>query len=807
MIRTALTACIALVAVAEHAVADASESTLAVYPPQVHLHDAADFQRLVVRQTAPDGLTRDVTAEAEYRWSPPDVATIATGFVQPTSNGTTTLLVRVGEQEVTLPVAVTGVQQERPISFQRDVLPALTKAGCNTGDCHGSARGQDGFHLSLFGYDPAGDYQRITRELPGRRINLALPAESLLLQKATGSVPHTGGALFDADSRHYATVIGWLRAGAPRDPQDTPLVTGIEIFPPTVSVLPVADGMQQTLVRAHYADGTDRDVTHLATFMSSNAPAATVAADGRVTAVARGESQVLARFDAYTVGTPIIVTPTDAPLPEFSPTDHYVDQRINAKLKRLRIAPSPVCSDEIFVRRVYLDIVGQLPTVAEYEAFMKSDAPAKRTRLVDELLERKAFIELWVMKWAERLQMRSTPEVSYKAMLRYYTWLQQRLANDVPMDQIVRDLLTAEGGTFSAPATNYYELERDTLKLAENTAQVFMGPRLQCAQCHNHPFDRWTMDDYYGFAAFFAQVGRKDAEDPRERIVYNRGRGEVKHPVDGRVMPPTYLGGGRADLRGRDRRVVFAEWLTADDNPFFAHNLANFVWAHFFGRGIIEPVDDVRVSNPPSNPELLDALAQRLIAYDYDLARLVRDICTSEAYQRATRSTPSNAGDSRNFARAPIRRLRAEILLDIITQVTETADKFRGLPAGARAVQIADGNTTNYFLTTFGRTERETACTCEITVDPNLSQSLHLINGRTVHQKIHAGGVVQRLLEAEQAPTEIIRQLYLRCLSRPPTEKEQAALSKAVNDADDRKTALEDVFWALLNSKEFVCNR
>jgi hypothetical protein len=463
-----------------------------------------------------------------------------------------------------------------------------------------------------------------------------------------------------------------------------------------------------------------------------------------------------------------------------------------------------LCTDSEFIRRVSLDVCGVLPTSEETERFVADADPAKREKLVDDLLTRKEFVELWVMKWSELLQIRSSIYVSYKATLLYYNWLQEQIAGNVPIDEMVKKLLGAQGGTFSNPATNYFQAEQDRLKTAENVAQVFMGMRIQCAQCHNHPFDRWTMDDYYSFAAFFAQIGRKAGGDPRETIVFNAAGGEVNHLVGGRAMPPKFLGGATPDCTGRDRREVLGEWLASADNPFFARNLANIVWAHFFGRGIVHEVDDVRVSNPPVNGPLLDALAQRFTEYKYDFKRLVRDICTSRTYQLSTRMNETNEFDERNFSHATLRRIRAEVLLDIISQATQTKDKFAGLPLGARAVQIADGNTATYFLTTFGRATRETVCSCEVKMEPNLGQALHLMNGENVHTKVKDGAVVQRLLDEGKTPQQVVSELYLRCLSRPPTEEESKAIDEQLAGVPDPRAALEDVFWALLNSREFI---
>jgi len=390
--------------------------------------------------------------------------------------------------------------------------------------------------------------------------------------------------------------------------------------------------------------------------------------------------------------------------------------------------------------------------------------------------------------------------------LLYFNWLKDRIANNVPMDKIVKELLTSKGGTFTNPATNYYQVERDNLKITENVAQVFMGMRLQCAQCHNHPFDRWTQDEYYSFASFFSQVGRKGAADPRENIIYNRKSGEINHPVHKKPMPPKFLGGDSPEIpRGADRREVLADWLASPQNPFFARNLANLVWAHFFGQGIIEPVDDVRVSNPPSNPELLDQLSEKFTSYNYDFKKLVRDVCNSRTYQLSTKTNASNESDTRNFARSNLRRLRAEIMLDVISQTTETKNKFQGLPLGAKAIQIADGRVNNYFLTTFGRATRETVCSCEVVMEPSLSQALHLLNGDTTNKRIKQGKVIANDLKNGKKPDEIIDDLYLRCYSRSPRDSEKANLLASL-DMNNPQEGLEDIFWALLNSKEFIFN-
>jgi Protein of unknown function (DUF1549)/Protein of unknown function (DUF1553)/Bacterial Ig-like domain (group 2) len=786
-------------------------SALAVFPPGIQLDSARDAQAVIAKFTRPDGITVDVTAQSQFTLSNPALAKIENGKLTPLADGAGELTITYGGQSQKIALVVKNAQTDPPISFKLDVMPVFLRAGCNTGGCHGSARGKDGFRLSLFGYDPDGDYTRITREQPGRRINLALPEESLLLTKSTGSVSHTGGTRFKPDSHLYASVYRWLDAGAPQDPADVAKPVALELMPGN-AVLEEGDKMQ-FIARAKYSDGTDRDVTRLVLFMSNNDASAAVSEDGLVTAKARGEAFVMARFATFTVGSQVIVIPRNQKYDWPGPTENnYIDTHVNNKLKKLRILPSELCTDEDFLRRAYVDIIGLLPTREEYDKFANDADPKKREKLVDELLGRKEFVELWVMKWAELLQIRSdnNQQVSYKAVVLYFNWLQDKIANNVPFDQIVREMLSANGGTFTNPASNYYQIERDTLKIAENAAQTFMGMRIQCAQCHNHPFDRWTQDDYYGFAAYFAQVGRKQGEDPRETIVFNTASGTVKHPIKGDKIEPKLL--GESQIRpippGKDRREVVAAWLASPENPYFAKNLANIVWAHFFGKGIIDPVDDVRISNPASNPELLEALGQKFTSYKYDFKRLVRDICTSRTYQLATRTNPTNELDEKNFSHQYIRRMRAEVALDVINQVTETKQKYRGLPLGSRAVQIADGRTSNYFLTTFGRATRDTVCSCEVKMEPNLSQALHLINGNTVHNNVASSPVIPALLKEKKPPQEVVTELYLRTLTRRPTAKEVEKIDKLLADAkpDEQKNILQDLFWALLNSEEFIFN-
>jgi hypothetical protein len=788
---------------------------LEIFPEKFSLETKRDFHRVVVFATFKDATTRDVTAFASLRLADGKVAAFdAYSLHALTDAGKTEVIAEIGGLTARAPVEVKDGLKDRAVSFRLDVMPVFMRATCNSGGCHGAARGKDGFRLSLFGMDPDGDYIRLTRELVGRRINLAIPEESTLVEKCVGKVPHSGNKLYEADSEYNKTILEWISNGAKDDPANVAKVTGIDIYPKQI-VLEGPAATQQITVRATYSDGTDRDVTNLALFMSNNDPVASISKAGVVKSGERGAAFLLARFNVFSITSQVIVIPKGL-VYERPKTEefNYIDKAVNERLHRLRITPSGLCTDEEYVRRAFIDVVGLYPKPEEIKAFVADKRPDKRAQLVEGLLARKEFTELWVMKWAELLQIRSGINGNnnvppfYKNALLYYNWLADQIGKNVPIDKIVVDLLSASGGTVSVPAVNYYQNELDKLKLSENVAQVFMGMRIQCAQCHNHPFDRWTMNDYYGFNAFFAQIGRKATDDPQEVVVFNQKGGESQHFLTKQNVKPKFLGGEEPDIKpGEDRRKVMAEWLASRRNPYFARNIANIIWDHFLGVGVVNPVDDVRVSNPPSNPELLEALAAHLADYNYDVRRLVRDITGSAAYQRSSKVNETNAGDRVNFARAQVRRVRAEVLLDAISQVTETPNKFQGLPLGARAVQIADGAVSNYFLETFGRSKRESVASSEVKTDPNLSQALHLMNGDAVNDRIRRGKVVETMIAARKTDEQIITELFLRVFGRSPADNELKAVIQAVaKEPESRQTILEDTFWALMNSKEFYFN-
>ena len=783
-----------------------SADQLQVFPAAISLTSGRDIQRVIVLRRQSDGSTEDVTALATFTASDPQIVRVESGRIHPLADGGSRLQIRVGDTAAEIPVNVTDSAVHPDLNFRSEVLATLTKAGCNSGKCHGAASGKDGFRLSLFGYDPAGDQYRLTREIPGRRVNVTAPDRSLLIQKALGNVDHTGGQCVQEDSPELQTLLTWIQTGAPADPETAAVPLRLRVYPEE-AIFPQKGGTQQLLVMAEFSDGTDRDVTDLAVFLSNNDAAAGVNAGGVVTANGSGSAFILARFDQFTEGTAIIVRPgTEYRFPDITPVND-VDRLVFARWQNLHLLPSEICSDDVFLRRAAIDLTGRLPSPEELRAFQADPAADKRSRMIDQLLESPDFTELWVMRWAELLQIRTSNGVSPKGLLLYDRWLRERVHAGVTIDQIVKELLPATGGTFDNPATSYYQTETTPQLLAENVAQSFLGTRIQCAQCHNHPFDRWTMDDYYGFASFFSQVGYKQAQDPREIMIFNAATGGLKHPVGDRDAVPTFLGAGTAVLpAGADYREVLAAWLPSPANPAFGRNLANVVWSHFFGMGIVEPVDDVRVSNPPSNPALLQYLGEKLSRDGYDIKPLVREICNSRTWQLSTQRNDSNRLDERHFSHGKVRRMRAEVLLDCISQVTATADDFRGLPAGSRAIQIADGQTPNYFLSTFGRSTRATACSCEVKTSPTLSQALHLLNGETTSGKIAEGQLIERLLQQHDDPLNVVRELYVRCLSREPSQAELEKIQARLEEQGDLQQSLTDLFWALLNSNEFVFN-
>ena len=727
-------------------------------------------------------------------------------------------LLAIGAHAATIPPA----QLPKPVSFRLDVMPVFFRAGCNSGGCHGAASGKDGFHLGLFGYDPAGDYYRLTRQMVGRRIDLAVPAQSLLLLKATGMVPHTGGRRIKPDSEYYKTLLRWIEAGAPDDAAGVPTVTGISLVPDKI-VFSGRDHRRPFQVVAKYSDGATRAVNNLALYLANNKSIADIDDQGVVTGGKRGDTFVFARFAKYTVGAEVIVLPAGRfKWPKLTP-NNYIDALVYAKLQKLRILPSAPADDEQFLRRASLDLIGLPPTEAEYKAFLADHDRDKRARLIDTLLARDEFADVWATRWAEWLKVRSDNNnaafgTDRKAAYVYYEWIREQMKRNTPLDQFVRAQVAGNGSNLQNPPVNLYTMlpqgQFDPKGVAQDFAQVFTGVRVQCAQCHNHPFDRWTQEDYYGFVSFFTGVKRKVASEAREMYVYDDpNAAPARHLLDGHPVPAHFLGGEAPDLKGpdgknKDPRAALADWLTSKDNALFRQNLANRIWAQFFGRGIVDPVDDVRISNPPSNRELLESLGQHLADYGYDARRLIRDICTSRVYQAAVAANDSNRDDDSQFSHQRLRRLRADVMLDALAQVTETPSDFNETPRGVRAMQLYEGlyRSNNYFLKTFGASSRDSVNASETRLEPTLAQALHMVNGITLETKLNRSQVIPSMLKSGRKPAEIIDDLFIRALSRKPTDSELKKMLALVSANPSDKSGYDDVLWALVNSTEFEFN-
>jgi len=798
-----------LVLFSTHGLHFASAATLKVFPEHIDIHPRVASQRIVVTLTDGRGLTSDVTAVAKVTLENASLARWQAGTLTPLASGKTRLFVNHAGLSASAEVKVTRGAQAAAPSFQNDVVPVLMRYDCSTGGCHGATRGKDGFRLSLFGYDPDADHFRLTREFVNRRVNVALPEDSLLLKKSAGTVPHGGGKKLTPDDPNFGLLRDWIAAGAPKDSPGEAHMSGVTVYPADLT-LDASGQSHRLVVMGSFTDGSQRDVTHLSVLESSDDSISSVTREGVVTSHRRGEVFISVRLPAFISGVRVDVVPGQEPPAALAQGWNFIDEAVYARLSKLRMTPAEVCSDDDFVRRVFIDTIGLLPTLAEYEQFQNDTRRDKRARLVDSLLARPEFTDLWTMKWGERLQARSIVSASashQKATVRYTEWLHRQIEAETPMNEVIRRLVASKGTWIENPETNCYR-ERDPKVLMESMAQLFLGARLQCAQCHNHPFDRWTQNDYYGMVAFFARTQKKSCEDMMDVLIYEAPSGETIHPVTQKQVTPKFLGGPIPTAADRERRSVLAGWLTAPDNRLVARNLANIYWQHFFGVGIIEPVDDVRVSNPPSNPELLDALATRLIEVDFKPRSLMREILLSRTYQHTSVPNATNQADTRNYSHSYPRRLLAEVLWDCLTQATGYYDDgFYFERPGTRAVQIGDGGITTTFLSTFGRSKRETPCTCEVKSQPTLSQALNLINGSSITHCIERGKNLPAWSAANGDPQQVIRNLYITSLSRLPSESETAAFTEVLRThAGGPRVALQDIFWAVLNSNEFIFN-
>ncbi|QDT64940.1 Bacterial Ig-like domain (group 2) [Calycomorphotria hydatis] len=713
---------------------------------------------------------------------------------------------------------------EDNVSFRSDVMPVFFRAGCNSGTCHGSARGKDGFMLSLFGYDPKGDYHRVVNEMYGRRVNVAVPEKSLLLLKSIGGVAHTGGKLFDKDSEYYDTLYRWIAAGAPDDEGKIPETVDVQLSQERI-VFEKTGEQVQLRVTAIADDGSSRDVTTLARFHSNNTSVATIDPDGKITTVGPGDTYVFARFSRFSVGAEVIILPPAEGFQWPSPsTNNYIDELVFDRLEKLRIAPSDLCDDETFLRRVTLDLIGRPPTVDEYVAFAENSSPDKRSQKIDELIAKDDFADLWTSIWAEQLRVVGGNYAPFGTHLRaantYYEWIRTQLRNDRPLNEFVSEMITASGSNLiNGPANLYTMMQHnprfEPKSFAADFSQVFLGVQIQCAECHNHPFDRWTMDDYYGFVSFFVGMKRKPGVEPRERRIYfDTATPPARHIVDNRPMPAKTLGAVLPVEHDGDPRPELAQWLTSPDNELFSQNLANRIWAKMMGRGIVEPVDDVRVSNPPSNGPLLKALSEHLVASNFQLRSLVRDICNSRVYQLSNQPNTSNKLDTRQFSHSYLRRLRADVLMDSVVSVTGMERGFSWYPSETRAIDVypRTGGATSgpqfadSFFNTFGSSSRQTICACEISKEPTLSQTLHLSVGDTIGPRLRASGRVKQIVDSSATVDEALEQLFILALSRRPTAEETHELRTMIGDQEKNVAYYEDILWGLLNSTEFAFN-
>jgi hypothetical protein len=770
--------------------------------------DAA--QTLLVTGRMGGGERLDLSLKATFRVADPRIARVsAGGILTPRRDGRTTVSASYGGKRVAATVRVLGAQEQPPVHFTNQLLPLLTKAGCNAGGCHGKASGQNGFRLSLLGYDPAGDYDAIVKDARGRRVSPAQPDESLLLAKATGAVAHGGGIRFTKRSPAYRLLRRWLAGGMPPGDPAAPKVAAIQVAPAQRTMRRGGE-RQRLVVTAIYTDGSCRDVTGEAQYVSNNDQVAVATGEGLVTTRgAAGDAAVMARYMGQ-----VAVARFTVPLEEGKPVAappfprrNFIDDLVAAKLKQLGVTPSAPCTDYEFIRRASLDATGILPSPEEVRAFVADPDPRRREKLVDRLLARPEHADFWAQKWADLLRNKTRSTEQKVGSWSFHYWIRDALAANVPYDQFARAILTAQGEPADNPPVNWYREVSDLPALVNDSAQIFLGVRLSCANCHHHPYEKWSQADYYGYAALFARVGRKDLGSGAQ-AVYVDPNGSAQHPLTGETMKPKPLDAPAVELGPfDDPRRQLVDWMVRPANPYFARALVNRLWRHYLGRGLVEPVDDLRVTNPPSNPALMEALARDFVRHGYDLRHLTRLIMTSGTYQLSATPRGNNRKDAQNYARAYARRLSAEVLLDAVNQVCGTSDKFANLPAGTRAIQLPDETVPSYFLDVFGRPQRESACDCERVTEGNMAQTLHLMNSAELDAKVRAeGGRAATLAATGKREPEMVEELYLWALSRPPRTTELATALEYLTAKKDRKVALEDLLWALINTNEFLFN-
>lgn len=779
-------------------------------------------QQFVVTGTYSSGQVHDLTRRVAYDAEPVGVVSIdPSGLVSPCGNGTATITAHITNEAshvviATRRVTVKSFERNPPVNFRNQIVPIFTKLQCNSGGCHGKSGGQNGFCLSLLGFEPEEDYEHLVKESRGRRVNVAAPEQSLLLQKLAGVVPHGGGARADVDSHHYKLIQRWISEGTTLGDPDVARVVDIEVFPKNRMMSP--ESQQQLAVVAHYSDGTTEDVTGIAQYEPNLSEMAEVTPGGLVTTgTLTGDVAVMIRYQSH-VAVFRSTIPLGAPVGEMPPKQNFVDQWVFEKWQVLGLPPSEICDDATFLRRATIDIAGRLPQADEVDAFLADDDPHKRDHWIDDLLASTDYADNFARKWSAILRNQRTTAAGDDGRHGTYTlhaWIRQLVHENRPYDEFVRSIVAASGDTTRNPGVIWYRNVKESNAQAEDAAQLFLGMRMQCAQCHHHPFEKWSQRDYYRFASFFSRVGRKPGWLPTEELIYHRrGKATATNPRTGNVVTPAGFGSDPMRITPEeDPRQRLVDWMAAPENPFFARTLVNRYWKHFFSRGLVEPEDDMRETNPATNPMLLDALADHFIASKFDMKDLVRTICQSTTYQLSSLPNEYNADDQQNFSRFYPKRLPAEVLLDSVDRVTASSTRFSGVPPGTRAIQLPDSGFDSYFLNVFGRPEGNSACECERSDEANLSQGLHLINSGDLFAKLSAtdGRAARLATDSGRTLAEKIRKFYLVTVSRPPTEDELATVidfveTKSQEENSSMSLACEDVLWALINTKEFLFN-
>lgn len=783
-------------------------SRLTIEPASITLDGSGSLVTPVITGEGAAEQLFDLTRQSTLESLSPAVFTVdAHGRLRGLDDGMGKLRISVAGKVEDVPVVVRNMHLPRQFHFDNDILPILSKFACNMSGCHGKAEGQNGFKLSVFGFDPRADHRALTQESRGRRINPVVPATSLLLTKASGGVPHGGGVRIARTSEEYRTLHDWIVAGMPYGSADAPRVVSVRVSPQERTL--TMRGVQQLRVIARYSNGIEADVTHHARYQSNNEAVARVDESGFVTAgEVPGDVAIMAAYLGEVDIFRALVPRTEPLLAHTAPPVlNFIDEQIDSKLQKLRIAASPLCSDADYVRRVYLDLIGTLPTAAETREFLASQDPARRLKLVDALFQRPEFADYWALKWSDWLRV-DRQALGHDGAYRYYKWIHDSFASNLGLDQFAKELVAGQGLLSEHPAGHFFKVVKDPGEMSSTLSQSLLGIRIDCAKCHHHPFDRWSQDDYYGMQAYFTGVRFKPT--PRGEMLLASAGGVSQNPRSGLKIFAHPLGTSNPEAPPTgDPRVSFATWLVAADNPYFARNIVNRTWAQLLGRGIVEPLDDVRLTNPPSHPELLSALSRDFIEHKFDFRHLLKTIVASRTYQLSAAVTPSNTSDEQNFSRAVLRRLDAEVLLDAICQTTRIPEKFDGVPAGSRAIQLWDSQVPHYFLGIFGRPVRNTPCDCERAGAPNVSQVLHVLNSPEIQAKLthDAGYLAELARRPDLGNKQLIEELYLTFFSRFPSDQERATAEKYLQtQAANRQSAIEDLAWSMLNSLEFVFN-